>query len=218
MDTEALYQTLLAETRSAYRDHPGTQAFAPFPEDTRRQPFAPHHRPCADLMAAETGFAPGPYDKTRDAILGASPACHWRDTYKGTDIGSQFRDRFGCYCIIGDNGPFIAETLRLFIVYMPPGLDYPWHHHPAEEIYLVLSGSGLFKRDGHPDASLFPGQTVFHESNQPHALETGDAPILCLVAWRNHFLTKPVWSNVPRQVTQSPTNSLRNGTGQSGAR
>ncbi len=195
MNAEPLYQSLLDEAHRAYCGHPEMEAFAPFPTDVTRQPVTPLHRPCGDLLAAETDLTPGPYTALERAIRAAAPACHWRDTYKGTHASQSFRDRFGCYCIIGDGGPFASEALRLFIVYMPAGLDYPWHHHPAEEIYLILSGAGVFKRSGHPGITLAPGQTSFHDSNQPHALETQDSPILCLVAWRNHFLTKPVWSD-----------------------
>lgn len=194
MDAEPLYQTLFEETRRAYDGHPDMRAFASFPADTTRQPVTPLHRPSGDLFAAETGLSGGPYSAATDAIRAAAPACHWRDTYKGTRADQSFRDRFGCYCIIGDSGPYASETLRLFIVYMPAGLDYPWHHHPAEEIYMVLAGSAVFKRQNHPNSILTTGQTAVHGSNQPHALETRDAPILCLVAWRNHFLTKPMWS------------------------
>jgi hypothetical protein len=114
------------------------------------------------------------------------------ETYKDTDIGDDFMDQFACYCIIGENAPFMSAAIRLFMVYMPPHFYYPWHHHPAEEMYLVVSGNGVFKRKGCPDERLTEGETSFHQSNQPHAMETLDDPVLCLVAWRDDFETPPV--------------------------
>ncbi|MFK7838529.1 MAG: dimethylsulfonioproprionate lyase family protein [Sulfitobacter sp.] len=132
------------------------------------------------------------YAPLQDAIRAASGAVHWRETYKDTDIGRDFIDRFACYCIIGENAPYWSEAIRLFMVYMPPRLYYPWHHHPAEEIYMVVSGNAVFSRKGYPDETLFDGDTSFHASNQPHAMETLDDPVLCLVAWRDDFETPPV--------------------------
>ncbi len=57
---------------------------------------------------------------------------------------------------------------------------------------MVVSGSAVFMRDGLPDERLGEGDTSFHKSNQPHAMETHDAPVLCLVAWRDEFETPPV--------------------------
>jgi|TARA_B110000259_G_C13827383_1_gene327201 quercetin dioxygenase-like cupin family protein len=78
------------------------------------------------------------------------------------------------------------------MVYMPPRLYYPYHNHPAEEIYMVVSGSAVFKRMGLPDETLAEGDTSFHEGNQPHAMETLAEPVLCLVAWRNQFQNPPI--------------------------
>jgi len=42
------------------------------------------------------------------------------------------------------------------------------------------------------DKALTEDDTSFHQSNQPHAMETLDDPVLCLVAWRDDFETPPV--------------------------
>ena len=57
---------------------------------------------------------------------------------------------------------------------------------------MVISGEAVFKREGHADEVLSQGQSMFHESNQPHAIETFDTPMLSLVAWRNHLHIPPV--------------------------
>lgn len=196
MEREAVFGTLLTETRAAYRAHPDLMGFAPFPDDVTPQPLQSYHCPCADWLATERGFKPNQYDALQDAIIAASPIARWRETYKGTNIGQDFMDRFGCYSIIGEGGPFRSERLWLWIVYMPPGLDYPWHDHPAEEIYLVVAGSAVFRKAGVEDQILHPGDTTFHVGSQPHAMETLDQPVLCLVAWRGGFETPPKLTEV----------------------
>ena len=195
MEHGSVFDTLLTETRMAYQAHPDMMGFAPFPDDVTPQPLDPYHCPCGDWLEAENGFLPDRYESLQNAIIAAGPFARWRETYKGTDIGQHFMDRFGCYSIIGEGGPYMSEHLWLWIVYMPPGLDYPWHDHPAEEMYLVLSGSAVFRKTGEEDQVLRPGDTAFHAGSQPHAMETLDQPVLCLVAWRGGF-------EVPPKLTQ----------------
>ena len=187
---------LLDHARAAYQGHDATRSFADFPDDLAPQQVMPFHIPASDLMLAENGLFTGDYAALRDAIFAAAPSAHWRETYKGTDIGQDFLDRFGCYSIIGNGGGFHSDKLWMWIVYMPPHLHYPWHHHPGEELYLVLAGQADFHRQGTESETLGPGGAVFHASNQSHAMTTGEHPVLCLVAWRNGFDTAPVLSEV----------------------
>ena len=126
------------------------------------------------------------------SVRGASAYAHWRQTYAETNIGQDFLDRFGCYCLIGENGAWTSRQMSAFFVYMPSDLWYTWHAHPAEELYFVIAGGGQFYRDGDPPRHLGPGQTMFHGSNQPHALQTGFSPLLALVLWRNNLDIPPV--------------------------
>lgn len=192
MTQDPRFKTLLDECRKACTALPAFHSFVSFPNDITPQAMTPDHQPCADVFKADTSLASKNYPALHTAIYEAGDIAHWRETYKGTDIGADFMDRFGCYCIIGDDAPFISDHIRLFMVYMPPNLYYPWHHHPAEEIYFVVSGHGVFKREGDADENLTEGDTSFHHSNQPHALHTTDSGILCLVAWHDQFDTPPV--------------------------
>ncbi|WP_170577673.1 dimethylsulfonioproprionate lyase family protein [Ruegeria arenilitoris] len=192
MSKEGVYQNLLQQARDAYVSHPQMTSFAPFPDDIQRQEIEPYHLPCGDVLRQEEGLVSQTYAHLQDAIVNAAPYAVWRETYKYTDIGDCFLNNFGCYSIVGAGGPFLSNKLWLWIVHMPPQLYYPWHHHPAEEMYMVISGTGVFNREGCPSENLGEGGTVYHESNQPHAMETQDDPVLCLVAWRNRFDTPPV--------------------------
>ena len=184
-----VWTTLLDEARTAHAIHPALRDFCPFPDDLTRQEVTPHHINAARLMEAEKGFTP---DALGRAFIAASPQAHWRETYKGTDIGQDFLDRFGCYCLIGTGGAYRSDQMAAYVVYMPPGLHYPWHHHPAEELYFVLAGEARFMRGGEPNEVLRAGDSSFHASNQPHGMETGDHPVLAYVLWRNGFATPPV--------------------------
>lgn len=191
MNQDKIYQRLLSAIRAAYSAHPALPAFTPLPDNLPRQPLDPEHRPCSTELQTETGLQSSGFAELQEQIIASAPFMKWRQIY-GNDQHNKFMDRLGCYAIIGEGGPFASDEMRLFIIYMPPNLYYPWHIHPAEELYMVISGHAVFKREGCPDESLTEGQSMFHESNQPHAMETSDTPMLSLVAWRNHLNTPPV--------------------------
>ncbi len=191
-DQRAVWDVLLHQAQATHADSPALQGFCPFPDDVMPQPVSPFHIPAADLMARETGLFTDNHADLRDAFVAAGPLAQWRETYKGTDIGQDFMDRFACYCLIGGGGAFSSQQMWAWVVYMPAGLYYPWHHHPGEEMYFVLAGEAEFMAEGRPNEVLRAGQTSQHGSNQPHAMQTHDHPVMAMVVWRNGFETPPV--------------------------
>ena len=188
----ALWDHLLLTARQVHQRTPALSAFCPFPEDVTPQEVKPYDIPAAQLMAAERGWFLDDIVELRDAFIAAGPLAQWRETYKDTDIGQDFMDRFACYCLIGVGGAFTSPKMCAWVVYMPPRLYYPWHHHPGEEMYLTLAGEAEFMREGASNEILRPGDTSQHASNQPHAMETHAHPVMAYVVWRNGFETPPV--------------------------
>lgn len=197
--TDPAFLHLVDLLRDLHRSHAGLGDFVPFAHDLRATGFKPFHIPASDLLQAETRLSsPDDLAPLRDAFVAAAPLARWRETYKDTDIGDDFLNRFGCYCLIGPDAPFVSDQMGGWVVYMPPHLDYTWHHHPAEEMYVVLAGEAEFRREGEAPETLRAGDTSFHASNQPHAMTTHDHPVMCYVTWRNNLHTPPVLS--PRAV------------------
>lgn len=186
---------LRRETEALHRCHAALNAFRPFPDDVKPQAVKPFHIPAADLMTCEVGFGETPYQGLCDAIVDVSGEMMWRETYKGTDINPDFMERFACYEIIGRDAPFASVQMRSFVVYQPPHLHYPWHHHPAEELYVVLAGQAEFHLEGETSQTLTAGGSSFHASNRPHALTTHDHPVMAYVIWRDRFDEPPVWTH-----------------------
>ncbi len=190
--TRAAFDTLLAEAQALHRVHPALHRFCAFAEDLRPTEVTPYPHPAADLMAADPLLSDSPPCPLAQGFLDAAPLAHWREPYKDTDIGQDFKDRFGCYCLIGPDGAWDSDSMYAFVVYMPPGLYYPWHHHPAEELYCILAGEAQFLAEGHAPRMLGPGDSVFHASGQSHATQTFDSPLLAYVLWRSHLETPPM--------------------------
>ena len=128
--TRALWDHLLEQARAAHQASAALTNFCPFPDDVTAQPVSPYHIPAADLMTADHPLPSSGLSALRDAFVAAGSSAHWRETYKGTDIGQDFLDRFACYSLIGPGAPWTSSSMYAFVVYMPPGLWYPWHQHP----------------------------------------------------------------------------------------
>ena len=195
-----VFAELLTAAREAHRRMPALAAFCDFPDDLTETAIEPRHLPCARIMEGDPALRDPDMDPLAKAFLAGSPHAHWRDTYADTDIGQDFMDRFGCYCFIGPEGAYRSNRMLAFVVYMPPHLWYPWHHHPAEELYTVLHGEAEFLREGEPPETLSTAQSSFHASNQPHAMQTHDSPVVAYVTWRNHFGIAPVLTD--RDIAQ----------------
>ena len=194
--TNTAWNTLLTEARAIHARLPVLQEFQTFPDTVTDQTITPHHDPLSDLMRADQNLrTTAELAPFRDALLNAAPSGRWRETYKDTDFGDTLHASFGCYEVLGQDTPLGSNDMRSFVIYQKPGFHYPLHHHPAEEMYLVVAGEGEFHLDGQPSKHLKPGDTMFHPSNAPHALTTHDTPIMAYVLWRGDLTTKPVWTH-----------------------
>ena len=196
MEQNETFTRLLALVTEAYESHPQAREFAPFPTDLTAQPVTHVPVPAADLLQQEQGFTKEYHSGLVEAIRAAGGMAHWLEHYRGTALGDEFVDRFGCFPIIGPGGAFHSAHLRCWMVYMPVGLHYPWHEHQAEEIYLLVAGRAKFSAFGSADHDLEAGEVVFHAANQPHATRTGSDPVLCLVFWRADFDSPLVLSSL----------------------
>ncbi len=190
------FEHLLNEIRTLHETDSLVGDFVSFATDLRPIDHSPRHLPCADHFLSEPIFKHAQLPLAK-AFYDAAPDAHWLEPYSSNMIGEDFVQRFGCYCVIGESGAWLSDELSAYVVAMPAGLHYPWHHHPAEEMYYVLAGEGIFMREGEPDEVLKPGGCVVHASNQPHALETTHQPIMAYVLWRNHLKDKPVLTERP---------------------
>ena len=188
-----VWADLLTQARALHQAVPALSSFCPFPEIIPQDGFEPHTDPLCDALQADSTLS-GPHSAFQTACLHAAPHAKWRDTYRDTPIGEVLHAHFGTFEILGRDTPLQTDTMRGFLIYQTPGYYYPLHHHPAEEIYLVLAGEADFVVEDGETRRLGPGDTSFHASNQPHALTTTDRSILANVLWRGDIDIKPVFT------------------------
>ncbi len=109
---------------------------------------------------------------------------HWGQTYTTADFGQKFIDNYGWLEVFGTRGHFANDTVAGGFLILGPRIEYPDHHHVAEELYIPLtSGTEWCKGDDawRPRAA---GEIIHHASNVSHAMRTGAEPLLAFYLWR----------------------------------
>lgn len=188
-----VWTDLLDEARSLHAAVPALSEFCAFPDVQMAQAFEAQVDPLCQTLIQDNSLS-GPFGGFETASLSAAPHAWWRSTYRDTPIGDVLHAHFGTFEILGQDTPLRADGMRGFMIYQTAGYHYPLHHHPAEEIYLVLAGEAEFELEGEETRRLGPGDTAYHASNAPHALTTTDRSILAYVLWRGDIATKPVFT------------------------
>ena len=85
---------------------------------------------------------------------------------------------------MGKGGLEERDDVWVGISLMAPGIEYPEHHHPPEEVYLALSSGHWQQASGiwfEPEI----GGLFYNRPNILHAMRSGTSPLLatwCL--WR----------------------------------
>jgi hypothetical protein len=107
---------------------------------------------------------------------------HWRKAVSGK-LPAYYSDKMAAVELIGPTGMFHNSTGKLGFFLQAPGVYYPSHWHPAEELYYVLNGTSGWSVDDDPLTSCQPETWIHHRSLQPHTMETYQEPLLALWTW-----------------------------------
>jgi len=188
MSARALFDAALQAARDWHTALPAASEFTAWPDDLRYEGRPPAPQPAIAHLTRDPGTACDLSRPLRDAIVALAPYAEWRLTYTEDEVGADFLRRFGWFELAGPDGHFLTDKVRMTVGYWGPNLSYGRHHHKPQELYTVVSGSGLFMLDGDDTLTLGPGDTRLHPSDQPHALDTTDQPILTFVFWRGDGL------------------------------
>jgi Dimethlysulfonioproprionate lyase len=114
----------------------------------------------------------------------------WRQTYAADDFGPEFLQRYGWTEIIGQRGALASDLIAAGFLMLGPDVEYPFHSHDAEEIYVPLSGVAEWARGAEGWRRRRPGELINHPSRTAHAIRTADDPLLAMYVWRAGNLTQ----------------------------
>ncbi len=148
--------------------------------------------PLLSQLGPALNAALGPPDLV-ESVAALSSAGGWYQVYTGAGINAAMADFMLAKQIVAPKGYFASKTMRAGIFLLAPHFEYLMHCHAAEEVYYVHSGA-IDIQNGTESAPrrLGPGQYSITPSEVPHALQTGDAPVLLLFVWTGN-VTAPIW-------------------------
>ncbi|KIC41878.1 hypothetical protein RA27_00185 [Ruegeria sp. ANG-R] len=176
-------EDVLEAARQVHQTHPHLTGFGEWPTDLSDSNLQPASVPATRLVGEFDLAGTTATQALVNAVVATAELAHWRLTYTEDEVGADFLARYGYYELFGPHGHFHSTQLRGYIAFWGAGLNYGWHSHQAEELYLTLAGEARFKVEGN-EAIITPGQTRLHESWQSHAMTTTNKPILTFVLWR----------------------------------
>jgi mannose-6-phosphate isomerase-like protein (cupin superfamily) len=154
-----------------------------------RQP-APAGLPVLRWLPDAARLAPAATAPLVRALAQAAGHLAWRQTYTADDLGPEFLERYGWTELVGLRGPVASERLACGFLLLGPATEYPTHRHEAEEVYVPLAGTALWRAGEGSCTPRPPGTVIHHPAWTPHAMRTRTEPLLALYLWRGGDLAQ----------------------------
>lgn len=77
-----------------------------------------------------------------------------------------------------------CDQVRVGMLSLPAGFAYPFHHHPAPEIYVLIGGRVEWQVGDDPSRVLEPITAIFHEPGVSHRMtNVGSVEAQMLYYW-----------------------------------
>ncbi|MEZ5775846.1 MAG: dimethylsulfonioproprionate lyase family protein [Hyphomicrobiaceae bacterium] len=143
------------------------------PHQGRRLPVCRYFEPAVETSRA----AGGPTARLAEALAALEPELVWATRQGAEAHGRAFLEGHANATIVGSVGIERRDDLWIGVSLMAPGLTYPDHHHPPEEVYSVLS-PGDWRQGAGPWHEPGIGGLVHNPPDIVHAMRSGEAPLL----------------------------------------
>lgn len=134
-------------------------------------------------------------DPLLTALVDTADRLQWARSYTSADFGEHFLQNYGWVELFGTRGHFESDAMAGGFLTLGPDVDYPDHHHVAEEIYVPLTDGSLWSKDREPFVVRDAGEVIHHPSGINHAMKTERQPLVALYLWRGGPLAeKPTFA------------------------
>ncbi|HLY66899.1 MAG TPA: dimethylsulfonioproprionate lyase family protein, partial [Chloroflexota bacterium] len=139
-----------------------------------------------DALAAGTR---GPEAALASGLAALASFLRWTYSYPARRDQPDLAKRVAFSQIVGPGGLLRSDELRLGLTLIAPTTQYPAHHHPAIETYLVVSGTASWRLGSEHERPQPPGTCIFHPSGEAHAMRSHEDPLLAIYSWRGDVLS-----------------------------
>ncbi|MGF1608770.1 MAG: dimethylsulfonioproprionate lyase family protein [Kiloniellales bacterium] len=138
-----------------------------------------------DRIWALAADGPLPVAELARALRALEPRLAWiqNPNYTAESLGGHYIDNYAYADVLGPRGLVPSDRAAMGFLLLGPGLHYPDHAHAAEEVYLVVAGDSLWRRDAGPWQAKPPGSPIHHPPWTRHATKCGQEPLLAFYLW-----------------------------------
>jgi quercetin dioxygenase-like cupin family protein len=131
-----------------------------------------------DRALARAGDGPPDVARIATALAAVAPALRW---WRRQSEDAVFAEGHANADVLGP-GPDSLEPrsdVWIGISLMAPGITYPDHRHPPEEVYIVLS-EGDWRQESGPWHAPGVGGIIYNPPDTVHAMRAGTEPLLAV--------------------------------------
>ncbi len=150
-------------------------------QDNGARPPAARLPACSYFNAAMDAAraAPAVVAALAEALVEIEPDLTWTRRAGITPLDGAFYDSHANAIIVGKGGLEHHDAVTIGISLLAPGMPYPRHRHPPEELYVVLAPGKWMQNDG-PLVARRSGDLVYNAPGIWHAMQATDAPLLAI--------------------------------------
>ncbi|MDA1100338.1 MAG: dimethylsulfonioproprionate lyase family protein [Proteobacteria bacterium] len=136
---------------------------------------------CRHLESAysQARNGPDPIANLTDAFIAIEPALAWNRRPEAAQLAGDFFDNHANAIVVGKGGLEARQDVLIGVSLVAPAITYPRHHHPPEELYIVLS-PGEWMQDDHPMVPKRSGDLVHNPPNVWHSMQAMKVPLLAI--------------------------------------
>ena len=148
-----------------------------------------------DAACANSGGGGSNSNRVAVSLLSVMHQLKWRTPSKNHDDGPDvaiFSRNFSATTIIGVGGLLPSNKVTAGFSLQASDTYYPPHAHYAEESYWIIGGDGDWKVGTKPWFAVGPGDSIYHESEARHAMQTNELPLLAVWLWTSHLESEVV--------------------------
>lgn len=146
--------------------------------------LAPRGLPCLSHLGRAAAIAGDDGRPLAAFLRDHADRFHWGQTYTAADFGAGFIANYGWLEVFGTRGHFVNDAVAGGFLVLGPHVEYPDHHHVAEELYVPLTPGTRWRMGGGAWRRRAAGDVIHHASGVSHAMRTGDEPLLAFYLWR----------------------------------
>ncbi|MFD0917734.1 dimethylsulfonioproprionate lyase family protein [Pseudahrensia aquimaris] len=152
--------------------------------------LAPNTLPVAGQLEGAAEHSSGWEKRIVEALATNRQSLHWGQNFAATDFGQAFADNYGFIEMLGTRGAYQSGDMAGGFLVLGPMQHFPSHRQVAEELCIPLTAGSYWMRDGGAFEERKVGEVIVHDSNEPHAIETPDAPLVAIYLWRDGDLAQ----------------------------